>query len=99
MDLSVSGHPGQPYSCEGYMALALVGQRTLPTFVGGLPEWEKRGCIARWPLMSVGEPLRGFMRFPVFRTDSPTHSGIVTYSESVQPLQSVKLIYQPCSRL
>jgi hypothetical protein len=24
--------------------------------------------------------------------------GIITYSESVQPLQSVKLIYQPCSR-
>jgi hypothetical protein len=24
--------------------------------------------------------------------------GIMTHSESVQPLQSVKLIYQPCSR-
>ena len=24
--------------------------------------------------------------------------GIMTHSESVQPLQSVKLVYQPCSR-
>jgi hypothetical protein len=33
-----------------------------------------------------------------YGSHNPGQMGITTYGESVQPLQSVKLVYQPCSR-
>ena len=52
----------------------------------------------------LDEPLKGFIVTPAcspwkcFGSYKPGHMGIMTHSESVQPLQSVKLVYQPCSR-
>ena len=52
----------------------------------------------------LDEPLKGFMVTPAcspwkcFGSYKPRHMGIMTHSESVQPLHSVKLVYQPCSR-
>ena len=52
----------------------------------------------------LDEPLKGFIVNPAcspwkcFGSYKPGHMGITTHSESVQPLQSVKLVYQPCSR-
>ena len=52
----------------------------------------------------LDEPLKGFIVTPAcspwkcFGSYKPGHMGITTHSESVQPLQSVKLVYQPCSR-
>ena len=52
----------------------------------------------------LDEPLKGFIVTPAcspgkcFGSCKPGHMGIMTHSESVQPLQSVKLVYQPCSR-
>ena len=49
------------------------------------------------------EPLKGFIVTPArspwkcFGSYKPGHMGIMTHSESVQSLQSVKLVYQPCS--
>ena len=52
----------------------------------------------------LDEPLKGFIVTPAcspwkcFGSYKPGHMGIMTHSESVQPLQSVKLVYQLCSR-
>ena len=52
----------------------------------------------------LDEPLKGFIVNPAcspwkcFESYKPEHMGITTHSESVQPLQSVKLVYQSCSR-
>ena len=52
----------------------------------------------------LDESLKGFIMYPAyspwkcFGSYKPGHMGIMTHSESVQPLQSVKLVYQPCSR-
>ena len=52
----------------------------------------------------LDEPLKGFIVNPAcslwkcFGSCIPGHMGITTHSESVQPLQSVKLVYQSCSR-
>ena len=52
----------------------------------------------------LDEPLKGFIVTPAcspwkcFGSYKPGHMGITTHSESVQPLQSVKLVYQPCSQ-
>ena len=52
----------------------------------------------------LDEPLKGFIVNPVcspwqcFGSYKPEHMGITTHSESIQPLQSVKLVYQPCLR-
>ena len=52
----------------------------------------------------LDEPLKGFIVIFVcspwkcFGSYKPRHMGIMTHSESVQPLHSVKLVYQPCSR-
>ena len=52
----------------------------------------------------LDKPLKGFIVTPAyspwkcFGSYKPRHMGIMTHSESVQPLQSVKLVYQPCSR-
>ena len=52
----------------------------------------------------LDDPLKGFIVTPAcspwkcFGSYKPGHMGITTHSESVQPLQSVKLVYQLCSR-
>ena len=52
----------------------------------------------------LDEPLKGFIVTPAcspwkcFGSCKPGHMGNTTHSESVQLLQSVKLVYQPCSR-
>ena len=53
----------------------------------------------------LDEPLKGFIVYPVcspfvvfWGLANPKEMGNMTHSESVQPLQSVKLEYQPCSR-
>ena len=51
----------------------------------------------------LDEPLNGFIVTPAyspwkyFGSYKPRNMGIMTHSESVQSLQSVKLVYQPCS--
>ena len=51
----------------------------------------------------LDEPLKGFIVTPTcspwkcFGSYKAGHMGITTHSESVQPLRSVKLVYQPCS--
>ena len=50
------------------------------------------------------EPLKDFIVIPAcspwkcFGSYKPGHMGITAHGKSVQPLQSVKLVYQPCSR-
>ena len=52
----------------------------------------------------LDKPLKGFIVNPVcspwkcFGSYKLGHMGIMTHSESLQPLQSVKLVYQPCTR-
>ena len=52
----------------------------------------------------LDEPLKGFIVTPAcshwkcFESCKPGHMGITTHSESVQPLQSIKLVYQPYAR-
>ena len=52
----------------------------------------------------LDKPLKGFIvnlacsPWKCFGSYKPGHMGITTHSESVQPLQSIKLVYQPCSR-
>jgi hypothetical protein len=48
----------------------------------------------------LDEPLKGFIVKPVYPLGpcKPRAFGITTHSESVQILQSIKLVYQPCSR-
>ena len=69
----------------------------------------EEGLYIRLPSESNGpnllyEPLKGFIvnlacsPWKCFGSYKPGHMGIMTHSESVQPLQSVKLVYQPCSR-
>ena len=52
----------------------------------------------------LDEPLKDFIVTPAcspwkcFEIYKPGYMGITTHSKSVQPLQSIKLVYQPCSR-
>ena len=52
----------------------------------------------------LDEPLKGFIVTPTcspwkcFESYKPGHMGVTTHSKSIQHLQSVKLVYQPCSR-
>ena len=52
----------------------------------------------------LDEPLKGFIVIPAyspwkcFESYKPGHMGMTTHNESVQTLQSVKLVYQLCSR-
>jgi argininosuccinate lyase len=46
-DLPVSDNRDIQYSCEGYMALALVVQETFFYLVSGYLKWHKNG-LTRW---------------------------------------------------
>ena len=88
-----------------------IGYRTasVPLCIGcmSLCHWEGRLFIyllseSNDPKL-LDEPLKGFIVNPacspwkLFGSYKPGHMGIMAHSESVQPLQSVKLVYQPYS--
>ena len=71
-----------------------------------LSEGEPYICMAQKPSGPnlLDESLKGFIvtldcsPWKCFGSYKPGHMGITTHSESVQPLQCIKLVYQPCLR-